>query len=308
MLAVYTLIAEAECRAHDSSITQIHFHEVGAMDAVADIAAVCLLIHELAPDIIAASPVRVGSGQVRCAHGIIPVPAPATAHLLRGIPSYGGQVRGELCTPTGAALLRHFAQSFGPQPLMRVEKIGYGMGDKDFPQANCLRAMLGEDAVSLNCGTDCADNAAMSCSPAPNACPRDSVVELSCNLDDMTPEEIGFAVGRLWEAGALDVYTVGIGMKKNRPGVMLCCLCREEQREALTRLFFLHTTTLGVRETVHKRSVLQRTEETRESSCGSVRVKKACGWGVQREKAEYGDLAEIARRRNLSLRQINRLL
>lgn len=144
-LAVYKIIAEAESAVHGVPVTEIHFHEVGAMDAVADVAAVSLLMHELAPARVSASPVHVGSGTVRCAHGVLPVPAPATARILEGVPIYGGEVRGELCTPTGAALLKHFATGFGPMPLMRLEKTGYGMGKKDFgDRANCVRAMMGE--------------------------------------------------------------------------------------------------------------------------------------------------------------------
>lgn len=143
-LAVYQLIAEAESKAHGVPVSEVHFHEVGAMDAIADILAVSVLIEALKIDRIAASPVHVGSGFVRCAHGILPVPAPATADILRGIPSYGGKIEGELCTPTGAALIKHFAASFEPQPLMTVEKIGYGMGKKDFLAANCVRAFLGK--------------------------------------------------------------------------------------------------------------------------------------------------------------------
>lgn len=144
ILSVYEEIAQAESHVHGVPVAHIHFHEVGAMDAVADITAVCLLLHRLSPDQIIASPVRVGSGQVRCAHGILPVPAPATAYLLRGIPIYGGTISGELCTPTGAALLKHFVQEFGSIPAMRISAIGYGMGKKDFSSANCVRAMLGE--------------------------------------------------------------------------------------------------------------------------------------------------------------------
>lgn len=144
-LAVYKIIAEAESAVHGVPVTEIHFHEVGAMDAVADVAAVTLLMRELAPARVTASPVHVGSGTVRCAHGVLPVPAPATARILEGVPIYGGEVRGELCTPTGAALLKHFAADFGPMPLMRLEKTGYGMGKKDFDnRANCVRAMIGE--------------------------------------------------------------------------------------------------------------------------------------------------------------------
>lgn len=144
ILAVYGLIAEAESHAHGVPVEQIHFHEVGTMDAVADVTAVCLLMHKLAPEQVIVSPVHVGSGHVHCAHGILPVPAPATAHILRGVPIYGGAVRGELCTPTGAALLKHFATKFGSLPVMCVEQIGYGMGKKDFESANCVRAMIGE--------------------------------------------------------------------------------------------------------------------------------------------------------------------
>lgn len=146
VLAVYGLIAEAESHAHGRPVSEIHFHEVGTMDAIADVTAVCLLLHELAPQRIVASPVHVGAGQVRCAHGILPVPAPATAYILRDVPIYGGAVRGELCTPTGAALLKHFASEFAGIPVMKVQKIGYGMGTKDFEAANCVRAMLGESA------------------------------------------------------------------------------------------------------------------------------------------------------------------
>ena len=144
VLAVYELIAEAEGHAHGVPVSQIHFHEVGTMDAVADITAVCLLMEELAPEQVVASPVCVGTGKVRCAHGILPVPAPATADILRGVPVYGGTIRAELCTPTGAALLKHFASAFGPLPLMTVERIGYGMGKKEFEAANTLRAMYGD--------------------------------------------------------------------------------------------------------------------------------------------------------------------
>ena len=141
--AVYQLIAQAESHAHGRPVEEIHFHEVGTLDAVTDVVAVCWLLHDLAPEQIVASPVHVGCGQVRCAHGILPVPAPATAYILQGVPTYGGSVQGELCTPTGAALLKHFVQRFGPCPVMRVEKTGYGMGKKDFEAANCVRAMLG---------------------------------------------------------------------------------------------------------------------------------------------------------------------
>lgn len=282
VLAVYDLIAQAESHAHGVPVNQIHFHEVGTMDAIADVTAVCYLMDKLGIDKVYASPVHVGSGQVRCAHGILPVPAPATAHILRGVPIYGGEIKGELCTPTGAALLKHFVSEFGKMPPMAVEKIGYGMGTKDFPAANCVRAMLGHTDDS-----------------------RDQIAALSCNLDDMTGEEIGFAMEQLLEAGALDVYTTAIGMKKNRPATMLTVLCRDDQKEAMVRLIFRHTTTLGIREAEFCRYTLQRQIETVETPYGPVRRKVVSGYGVSRSKAEYEDLAKIARQQGAGLRELD---
>lgn len=281
ILAVFRSIADAESRVHGVPVEEIHFHEVGSLDALADVTGVCLAMSLLAPEQVVCSPVHVGSGQVRCAHGILPVPAPATALLLEGIPIYGGQVAGELCTPTGAALLRHFVSAFAPLPLMRVERTGYGMGTRDFEAANCVRALLGS--------TDT---------------PSERVVELACNLDDMTPEAIGFAMERLLEAGALDVYTTPIGMKKCRPGVLLTVLCREEDRQALTEQLFRHTTTLGVRLSVHERDTLSRRSVTVQTPDGPVRVKESTGWGVTRRKPEYDDLAELAQKTGKSLAEL----
>ena len=275
---IYRILADAEASAHGVPVDQVHFHEVGAMDAVADIVSVCYLLDILKPDEIIVSPVTTGFGQVRCAHGIVPVPAPAAAKLLLGIPTVSGNIAGELCTPTGAAILRHYADSFGRMPVMRVEKIGYGMGMKDFPAANCVRAFLGETDGQ-----------------------GDTILELQCNLDDMTPEALGFAQERLMAAGALDVYTTGIGMKKNRPGILLTCLCRPDQRENMLSLLFRHTTTLGVREHRWGRTVLSRRERVEETVAGAIRIKTAEGWGVRREKPEYDDLSAIAREKGISL-------
>ena len=281
ILAVYDLIAQAESHVHGRPVDEIHFHEVGSMDAVADVTAVCLLMHELKLELVVAPPVHVGSGHVHCAHGILPVPAPATAWILQDIPTYGGKVRGELCTPTGAALLKYFVQEFGSQPPMRVEGIGYGCGQKEFEVANCVRAMCGETA----------DN-------------QDYIVELRCNLDDMTPEAVGFAIEELFAAGALDVYTTAVGMKKNRPGILLTCMCKEKQREEMIRLLFLHTTTLGVRESVCNRYTLKRTMKTETTVYGNVRIKEVSGWGIKRQKAEYEDLARIAREQEMPIAQV----
>ncbi|HBC26518.1 MAG TPA: nickel pincer cofactor biosynthesis protein LarC [Ruminococcaceae bacterium] len=280
-LAVYKLIAEAESRSHGKPVGSIHFHEVGAMDAVADIVGVCLLMEELSPERVLASPVHVGSGQVRCAHGIFPVPAPATAYLLQDVPIYGGTIRGELCTPTGAALLKHFAAGFCPMPVMHVSRIGYGMGKKDFEAVNCVRAYLGM--------TDEAEN---------------EVAELSCNLDDMTPEAVSFAQEVLFRAGALDVYTVPIGMKKSRPGVLLACMCLRESAEKMAALMLRHTTTLGVRETIFRRYTLRREETVRQTPYGPIRFKTSYGDGFVKFKPEYEDIARAARENGLSLSEV----
>ena len=250
VMAVYGLIAEAESYVHGVPVTEIHFHEVGAMDAIADITAVCMLMERLSVEEVVVSPVHVGSGQVRCAHGILPVPAPATAYILRAVPIYGGSVRGELCTPTGAALLKLFAARFGNMPMMKVQGIGYGMGKKDFDAANCVRVMLGETA----------DKA-------------DEICELGCNVDDMTGEAVGFAMDRLFEAGALDVYTVPIGMKKSRPGTLIKVMCRESDKEKIIETVFKYTTTIGIRENMMKRHVMDRHIETVETEHGPVHCK-----------------------------------
>lgn len=281
VMGVYQEIAQAESFAHGVPVSHVHFHEVGAMDAIADVTAVCLLLHELDVDRIVASPIHVGSGSVRCAHGVLPVPAPATAYILKGVPIYGGSIRGELCTPTGAALLKHFAEEFGDMPPMRVTSIGYGMGKKDFERANCVRVMLGQTQEK-----------------------PDSVLELSCNLDDMTGEAVGFALEQLMEQGALDAFTMAIGMKKSRPGILLTVLCREAEREKFIALLFQYTTTLGVRETVCRRATLRRRVETVDTPYGPVRKKVSSGYGISRGKYEYEDLAKIARETGKSIASV----
>ena len=281
ILSVYEEIAQAESSVHGVPVNQIHFHEVGSMDAIADITAVCLLMHELDADQIIASAVHVGSGQVRCAHGILPVPAPATALILRDIPIYGGSIKGELCTPTGAALLKHFVTEFGDMPAMKVKSIGYGMGKKDFERANCVRVMLGETKEK-----------------------PEGIWELNCNIDDMTGEQIGFALETLMEQGALDVFTIPIGMKKSRPGILLTVLCRESDKEKMVSLMFKHTTTLGIREKFCNRYTLARKVETVDTPHGVIRKKVSAGYGIQRSKYEYEDVARAAKANNLSIAQV----
>ena len=248
-LAVYALIADAESRVHGRPVTEIHFHEVGTLDAVADVVGVCLLMEQLSPDRVMASPVHTGSGHVHCAHGILPVPAPATALILEGIPSYGGQVRGELCTPTGAALLKHFVSRFGDRPE-------------------------GE---------------------------QETITRLECNLDDMTAEDLGFAMEQLFAAGARDVYTQPVGMKKNRPGILLSVICASQDADHLAEVMTKHTTTLGIRRQDMSRYFLRRKIETVSTEYGPVRVKYASGMGVSRAKPEYEDIAALAKEHNVPL-------
>lgn len=283
ILAVYGLIAEAESHVHGRPVTDIHFHEVGTMDAIADVTAACMLMDEISPDEVVVSPIHVGSGHVRCAHGILPVPAPATAYILQGVPIYGGSVQGELCTPTGAAILKHFATRFGDMPVMKTRAIGYGMGKKDFGMANCVRAMLGETEDKT-----------------------DTVLELSCNVDDMTAEAVGFATERLFEGGAYEVYTVPIGMKKSRPGILIRVMCSERDKEKIIGLLFRHTTTIGVRQTVTQRYVLERKIETVQTPYGEIRRKVSSGYGVLRTKYEHDDLARIAKEQNIILEDVKK--
>lgn len=293
IMAVYGTIAEAESHVHGEPVTEIHFHEVGTMDAIADITAVCVLMDRLAPDAVISSPVNTGSGRVECAHGILPVPAPATAYILKGIPVYSGDIECELCTPTGAALLKHFVTRFGSMPLMKISATGHGMGKKDFAVANCVRAVAGELAESAGQAAGGA---------------RDEICELSCNVDDMSGEAAGFAMERLFDAGALDVYTVPVSMKKNRPGILISVMCRREDRDRLVREIFRNTTTIGIRERVCERYILDRSIETLETTYGPVRRKKAEGYGVCRSKLEYEDLARIAKERSIGLEEARRLI
>ena len=274
---VYEILARAESKVHGKDIKGTHFHEVGHLDAIADITAACYLIDKLGVEKIVISSINVGSGQVKCAHGILPVPAPATALILEGVPSYSSErIHGELCTPTGAALAVYFADEFGSQPLMRVSRTGYGMGNKDFDQANCVRAMLGECSDVKKDTGDLGEH--------------DTVAELSCNIDDMTAEEIGFATEALFNAGALDIFTISADMKKNRPGHLLTVLCKIEDRDAIIRAIFENTTTIGIREKLCDRYILSREIKKFDTPYGEMRAKVSKGYGVERIKPEYDDL------------------
>ena len=283
---VYECIAQAESRVHGKSADEIHFHEVGSKDAMADVIGCCILIDIIGADRIVVSPVTTGFGNVRCAHGILPVPAPATALILNDVPLRAGSIEGELCTPTGAALVKHYADEFGNMPQMTVSRIGYGMGTKDFAAANCVRLFVGIQATRT----------------------AKTIVQLCCNIDDMTAEELGYAAELLMDEGALDVYTTAIGMKKSRPGTLLTVMCREEDRERIAGLIFRNTTTLGMRVYHCERMILERSEKTLHTEFGDVRCKEASGYGVVRSKLEYDDVRRLAKSSGRSIREIRDII
>ncbi len=275
---VYAAIAQAEAQAHGRPVEEVHFHEVGALDAVADVAGACYALYLLQPDKVVVSPVHVGSGTVRCAHGVMPVPAPAAANLLAGVPIYGGSVQGELCTPTGAALLVAFADAFGPMPVMSVGKVGTGIGSKTFEQANCVRAFWGRSEEQAN----------------------GEITELVCNLDDMTPEALSYACARLLELGALDVYTTPGTMKKGRAGHELTVLCEPAREAEMARHVLSQTATNGLRVRRCGKYFLTPGAGQVQTQWGPVRLKLAEGCGVRRVKPEYEDVAALARENGLS--------
>ena len=285
--STYGLIAQAESEAHGVDVGEVHFHEVGALDAVVDVTGVCYLLHLLSPEAVCASMVTVGSGTIHTAHGLLPVPAPATARLLAGVPVTAGDIEAEMCTPTGAALLRTFARSFGPMPDGTVLGCGYGCGTKDFHRANCLRAFLVDTAEA---------------SEGPN----DRIVELKANIDDMTGEDMGFAMERLLEAGAVDVSYAPVYMKKDRPGVVLTCLCRPEDADRLAREMLRHTSTFGVRRTDCPRYAMSVSSAEVETVYGSVPRKTGTGYGLVKSKPEYEAMAEAARLHGVPLAEVRR--
>lgn len=283
---VYNLVAQAEAKVHKSTVTQIHFHELGMLDAIADIVAVCVLIEELKFNEIIISPIHVGTGSVHCAHGELPVPAPTTMELLAGIPMYADyQIKGELCTPTGAALAQYFGTSYSNMPVMTPAKVSYGFGTKQFERPNCIRAF-----VELLHDSE------------------DTIIELSCNLDDMTPEEIGYAVEQLVLSPALDVFTTPIMMKKQRPGTMLTVLCKVDDIDNVRDLIFKHTTSLGIRYHRCDRYILNRSTGDIDWEGHTIAFKKSCGFGVVRHKYEYDSLAAIANCNDMSLLELKRQL
>jgi uncharacterized protein (TIGR00299 family) protein len=285
---LFTVLGEAEAAIHGMSLERVHLHEVGALDSIIDIAGTVFALEQLGVDRIQSSPLNVGGGTVHSAHGRYPVPAPATIRLLKGIPVYSGTEQVELVTPTGALLIAGYACEFGPIPAMRVNRIGYGAGTRDFPQApNVLRVLVGElDA----------------------AAPSQSVVVIEAEIDDMNPQIFGVLMDRLLADGALDVFYTSIQMKKNRPGTLLTVIGSPSQRDRLTATIFRETTTIGVRYREMARECLDREIVTVETALGSVRVKVARrGNEVLNVSPEFEDCVRLASEHGRPVKEIQAL-
>jgi uncharacterized protein (TIGR00299 family) protein len=278
---IYTRVAEAESKVHNEPVSEIHFHEVGMLDAIADIVGTCILIERLAPDYIVSSPLRTGHGTVECAHGLLPIPAPATALLLRDVESYAGELEGEFTTPTGAALIGYFSEDYGQRPRMSIKDIGVGIGHHDFEIPNILRAFIGESEGRMF-----------------------EIYELNCNIDDMTPEDMGHMTDLLLEEGALDVTISPLIMKKGRPGQRLTCLCRQNDKERIARLILENTSTIGLRMWKAERFEMTSHMEVCHTEYGDVRVKVSEGYGLRKWKAEHDDLVRLAEENDIPISKV----
>jgi len=291
-LKIFRRLAEAEGKLHNLPPGEVHFHEVGAVDAIIDIVGACLGLELLEVSELTCSPLNVGGGRVQAEHGSLPVPAPATAELLKEIPIYSTGIEGELVTPTGAAIVSTLAASFGPMPAMKVERIGYGAGEKDIPgQANVTRLFVGESVEVVK--------------PQPGAAGDELVSVIEANLDDMSPQLYGYFVEQALAAGALDVTCSAVQMKKNRPGLLVTVLCAPESSDALAELLFEQTTTIGLRIYEARRKVLEREFVSVETPYGEVRVKVAKREGkVLNVAPEYEDCQRLAAEKSVPLKEV----
>ncbi|GGD90534.1 UPF0272 protein [Paenibacillus nasutitermitis] len=285
--AIFQTIAKAEGKIHGMSPEEVHFHEVGAMDSIIDTIGVCLALEDLGVDEIYASPVPTGHGKLRMAHGLYPIPAPATAEILIGIPLAKLDVAGELTTPTGAGILKALAKGFGDLPALAIERIGYGAGTKEFAHPNVIRALLMEQA---------------------NTDDEDSIMVIEAQLDDMTGEALGYVMDRLFEAGAVDVFYTPVYMKKNRPATLVTVLTPEAALQRCEDTLLLETTTLGLRRTKWARRILKREMAVVTTGYGSIRMKLAIRDGrVFRFSPEYEDVAKAARENGIPFQEMYRL-
>lgn len=289
-IGMFRRLAEAEAAIHGMPVEQVHLHEVGAIDSIIDIVGAVFAMEWLGADRVVVSPINVGGGMVRSAHGVFPVPAPATVALLKDAPVYSTGIQSELLTPTGALILTEYASSYGPVPAMRVDRVGYGAGDRELPETpNVVRVLMGEAT-----------------SDKPASAMR--VVTLECEIDDMNPQIYGALMDALYAAGALEVFYVAVQMKKNRPGTLLTIVAKPEDREQLTDLVFRESTTIGVRYQEMSRDCLDREMVTVTTAVGPVRFKVARRNGrVLNAQPEFDDLAKLAAEKGIPIKEIQAL-
>ena len=289
-VAIFEALGAAEAKVHNTSIEDIHFHEVGAVDAIVDIVCAAVGAEALGMEEIVCSPLNVGGGTVECAHGTFPVPAPATVELLKGAPVYSSELQAELVTPTGAAIVKTLASRFAAFPQMKIQNTGYGAGSRDFPgHPNVVRLVIGESAASALAGKTASE----------------TITVIEANLDDLNPQVFGYVMDRLLQEGALDVFGMPVQMKKNRPGTLLTVLCKPEDASKLTQLIFTETTTLGVRRREETRQTLARQWESVRTQWGEVRIKIASLNGAVTNYApEYEDCRQIAAEHHVPLKMV----
>ncbi len=284
-MALFRRLAEAEAAVHQMPVEQVHLHEVGALDSIVDIVGAVFAMEWFGAARVVSSPLNVGGGTIRSAHGLFPVPAPATVHLLEGVPIYSSGVSTELVTPTGALLVTAYASEYGPLPAMTIQRAGYGAGDRDIPSfPNTFRVIVGEEATVT---------------------PGDRVVVVESAIDDMNPQLYGTLMERLYEAGALEVYYQPVQMKKNRPGTLVTVIAEPGRRHAISRVLFLETTTIGLRYQEIARECLERESVIVETRFGAVRVKVSrLGGEVVNARPEFDDCARVASERGVPVREV----
>jgi len=296
-LAIFQALATAEAKVHNVDVDSVHFHEVGAADAIVDIVCAAVGSNAMAVDEWVCSPLNLGSGTVQCAHGEFPVPAPATAELLKDVPVFSSGIQAELVTPTGAAIVKVLASRFAPLPALKISAVGYGAGSREFDgHANVTRLLLGtSEAASVG---------EASTSQLTSEVAADVVTVLEANLDDLNPQVFGYVMQRLLDEGALDVFYTPVQMKKNRPGMLLTVLAKNEQAGALSRLLFNETTTLGIRTRQERRLILERGWEKAITPWGDVRIKVANLNGAATSTPEFEDCRRIAEQHQIPLKHV----
>jgi pyridinium-3,5-bisthiocarboxylic acid mononucleotide nickel chelatase len=297
-IAMFQRLGEAEAAIHGIPIDKIHLHEVGALDSIIDIVGAVFAFEWFAADRIVVSPINVGSGMVRTEHGVFPVPAPATVSLVKNAPVYSSGIQSELLTPTGALILTEFASEYGPVPAMRIDKVGYGAGDRELKETpNVVRVLVGE-----------ADVRGATAAAATSLTTSMKVVVLECEIDDMNPQIFGVLMDKLYAAGALEVFYSAVQMKKNRPGTLMTIVAKPEQRETMTEIVFRESTTIGIRHQELSRECLDREMVTVTTPLGQVRFKVARRDGrVLNAQPEFEDLAKLSNERGIPIKDIQAL-